>query len=262
MGSVCKMENRIFSITHSGNKYEVATNIRQRGGEMVFLIHGLGCSKASFRDIWLRDEFSDYSILALDLIGFGGSTKSDKFSYKMEDHAAVCAKVVKELPASKVHIIAHSMGGAIGLLLPPWLLESTLSFANLEGNLTGEQCGIVSRKTIRVTLDKFEKEVLPDIKSLSKSFGEGRFFLESALPFGFYKSAESLVHWSDSGELLTRFIKLPCNKSYFYGQENAGMAVLGRLNAIEKVMIGNSGHFLMNDNPNQFYPRLREFLTS
>jgi hypothetical protein len=110
-------------------------------------------------------------------------------------------------------------------------------------------------------LEKFEKDVLPDFKNLSKNLGDGRFFLDSALPFGFYKSAESLVDWSDSGELLRRFIQLPCNKCYFYGQENAGMAVLGRLDGIEKVMIGNSGHFLMNDNPDAFYPRLREFLS-
>ena len=50
--------------------------------------------------------------------------------------------------------------------------------------------------------------------------------------------------------------------SYFYGQENAGMAVLDRLDGIEKVMIGNSGHFFMNDNPDEFYPGLRTFLTS
>jgi pimeloyl-ACP methyl ester carboxylesterase len=256
------METQIFSINHDGHEYEVATTFRQRGGEMVFLIHGLGCSKASFRDIWLRDEFSDYSILALDLIGFGDSTKSDMFSYKMEDHAAVCAKVVKKLAARKVHIVAHSMGGAIGLLLPPWFLESVKSFANLEGNLTSEQCGVVSRKTVSVPLEKFEKDVLPDLKNLSKNLGDGRFFLDSSLPFGFYKSAESLVDWSDSGELLTRFIQSPCKKCYFYGQENAGMAVLGRLDGIEKVMIGNSGHFLMNDNPDEFFPRLRTFLTS
>ncbi|MGD8290065.1 MAG: alpha/beta hydrolase [Desulfobacterales bacterium] len=256
------MKTQIFSINHCGNKYEVATNFRQRGREMVFLIHGLGCSKASFRDIWQRDEFSDYSILAIDLIGFGDSAKSEIFSYKMEDHAAVCAQVVKQTSASRVHIVAHSMGGAIGLLLPTELFDSVKSFANLEGNLTGEQCGFVSRKTISVTLDRFEEDVLPDLKSLSKTLGEGRFFLDSMLPFGFYKSAESLVDWSDSGELLSRFLNLPCNKSYFYGQENAGMAVLDRLDDIEKVMIDNSGHFLMNDNPNEFYVRLREFLTS
>jgi pimeloyl-ACP methyl ester carboxylesterase len=256
------MEDRIFSIGHGGNNYQVATTIRQRGGEMVILIHGLGCSKESFRDIWARDEFNDYSILSLDLIGFGNSSKSDKFSYKMEDHAAVCAGVVNEISSKKVHIVAHSMGGAIGLLLPAWLLESTLTFANLEGNLTSDDCGIVSRQTVSVPLHKFEEEVLPNLKDLSRSLGEGRFFLDSALPLGFYKSAESLVRWSDCGELMSRFKNLSCRKSYFYGENSSDLVVLQRLEFSEKIMIGGSGHFLMNDNPDEFYPRLRNFLNS
>ncbi len=103
---------------------------------------------------------------------------------------------------------------------------------------------------------------MPDLKDLSKSFGEGRFFPDSALPLGFYKSAESLVRWSDSGELIFRFKNLPCRKSYFYGEKNSDMVVLHRLNSIEKVMIGSSGHFMMNDNPDEFYSRLRTFLSS
>ena len=118
------MENRIFTIDHDGNNYEVATTFRRRGEELVFLLHGLGCSKESFRDIWFRGELRDYSIISLDLIGFGDSSKSSKFSYKIEDHASVCAKVVNEISLKKVHIVAHSMGGAIGLLLPAWLRES------------------------------------------------------------------------------------------------------------------------------------------
>ena len=182
------MENRIFSINHGGNKYEVATTIRQRGGEMLFLIHGLGCSKASFRDIWFREEFNEYSIIAMDLIGFGDSSKPEEFSYKMEDHAAVCVQVAREIPSKNIHIVAHSMGGAISLLLPASLLDSALTFSNLEGNLTGEQCGVVSRKTVSVPLHKFEEDVLPDLKDLSKTLGKGRFFLDSALPAGFYKT--------------------------------------------------------------------------
>ena len=256
------MEKRIFLIAHGGSHYEVSTAFRKRGGELLLLLHGLGCSKESFRDIWFRDEFSNYSIISLDFLGFGDSSKPDKFSYKMEDQASVCAEVLKEISSKQVHIVAHSMGGAIGLLLPSALLNSALTFANLEGNLISKDCGIVSRKTISVSFQKFENELLPDLRALSKSLGEERFFLDSALPLGFYKSAESLVRWSDSGDLLSRFKNLPCRKSYFYGERNADLDVLHRLNTIEKVMIGRSGHFMMNDNPEEFYSRLRIFLST
>lgn len=256
------MEKRIFLIAHGGSHYEVSTAFRKRGGELLLLLHGLGCSKESFRDIWFRDEFSNYSIISLDFLGFGDSSKPDKFSYKMEDQASVCAEVLKEISSKQVHIVAHSMGGAIGLLLPSALLNSALTFANLEGNLISKDCGIVSRKTISVSFQKFENELLPDLRALSKSLGEERFSLDSALPLGFYKSAESLVRWSDSGDLLSRFKNLRCRKSYFYGERNADLDVLHRLNTIEKVMIGRSGHFMMNDNPEEFYSRLRIFLST
>lgn len=256
------MEKRIFSISHGGSNYDLSTAFRKRGKELLLLLHGLGCSKESFRDIWFRDELNDYSIMSLDFLGFGDSSKPDKFSYLMEDQASVCAEVLKKISPKQVHIVAHSMGGAIGLLLPSELLNSALTFANLEGNLISKDCGIVSRKTISVSFQKFKNELLPDLRTLSKFHGEGRFFIDSSLPLGFYKSAESLVRWSDSGDLLSRFNNLRCKKSYFYGERNSDLDVLYRLNTIEKVMIGRSGHFMMNDNPDEFYSRLKAFLSS
>jgi len=53
-----------------------------------------------------------------------------------------------------------------------------------------------------------------------------------------------------------------CKKSYFYGEKNADSVALHRLNSIEKIMIGSSGHFMMKDNPDEFYTRLSRFLSS
>ena len=256
------MENRFYSVDSGGRRYRIATSFRRRGEVLLLLLHGLGCSRASFRDIWSRPDFDDYSIIAMDLPGFGDSSKSDQFSYRMEDHAAVCAGVVNRLGFRKVHIIGHSMGGAIGLLLPADLRNTALTYANLEGNLIGEQCGIISRKTISVAWPDFEREMLPELMTLARSFDDGRFFIEAALPFGFYKSAESLVHWSESGELMRRFMNLPCRKAYFYGQENASMPILQQLPGIDRIMISHSGHFMMNDNPDEFYAHLGKFLCS
>jgi len=254
------MENLSISITLNGITYEIASLLRERGEELIFLLHGLGCSKESFRDIWIRDEFKNYSILAIDLPGFGESSKPDDFSYKMDDHALVCAEVLKEFSSKQLHIVAHSMGGAIGLLLPPAVLNRTLSFANLEGNLIREDCGILSRKTIDHPFHEFEKDVLPGFKVQFKSFGEGRFFFDSSSPWGFYKSAQSLVFWSDSGQLLSRFKNLPCKKAYFYGDSNSSLAVLRQLDEVEKIEISKSGHFVANDNVDEFYFRLKAFL--
>jgi len=64
------------------------------------------CTKKSF-------EFNDFSLLAIDLIGFGDSSKPQNFSYTMENQAEICKLVLDEIKANKVHIVSHSMGGAI-----------------------------------------------------------------------------------------------------------------------------------------------------
>ena len=256
------MENKIFAIDHKGHQYDVCAAYRGQGEEMLLLIHGLGCAKASFKDIWARDEFKPYSILAVDLIGFGDSSKSPYFSYKIEDHAIICAKVLNALPSKNIHIIAHSMGGAIGLLLPPSLLASVKTFSNLEGNLSIEDCGIVSKRTASVSFEQFETKLLSEFKELALSLGEGRFFLDSSMPLGFYKSAGSLVQWSASGQLLARFIRLSCKKAYFYGEQNTKLVALHRLDTIQKIMISGSGHFMMNDKPDELYGRLFDFVNS
>jgi hypothetical protein len=45
--------------------------------------------------------------------------------------------------------------------------------------------------------------------------------------------------------LISRFKNLACRKSYFYGEKDVDMVALHRLNSIEKVMIGGSGHFML-----------------
>ncbi len=254
------MKTAQLSIDYHGRICRVAAAFRKRGPETILLFHGLGCSKDSFRDIWSHQDFEDYSIFALDYLGFGASSKPEGFSYCLEDHAQVYARAAKERLEGKFHIVAHSMGGAIALLLPPEILNRAASFANLEGNLSSVDGGVVSRKTISVSYPEFVERILPEFKQMAGSLGEGRFFLDEASPLGFYKSAESLVKWTDSGELIARFKELACKKIYYYGEENTAKLDLERLASIETKPIANSGHFMMNDNPDQFYAGLKDFL--
>ena len=45
--------------------------------------------------------------------------------------------------------------------------------------------------------------------------------LDSTTADVMYRSAESLVSWSDSEKLLEAFASLACRKAYFYGSENS-----------------------------------------
>lgn len=256
-----KMNNETINISVDGCSYGISLKYRSVSQDLIVFIHGLGCSKDSFEDVWCNKGLTGLSILAFDLLGFGQSQKPTEFSYSLEDHARVCEAVIKNFPEHRLHLVAHSMGGAIALLLSGDILDSAISFINVEGNLIGEDCGVVSRETNSVSYDVFSNKILPDFRYRFQKEEHQHFFLEMALPLAIYKSSKALVAWSYSGHLLERFKDLKCNKAYFYGEQNSGMKVLTKLDHIEKKRISRSGHFLMNDNPEEFYSELFNFLS-
>ena len=249
-----------FTILIDGQSNEIVANVRDNGENLIFLVHGLGCSKDSFHHFWNRTDFDDYSVLALDLAGFGESSKSNKFSYTMEAQARICTEILTKFSDKNLHIVAHSMGGAVALLLPDEILNGTKTFTNVEGNLIGADCGIISRKIISVPPEVFESDFFPELRDKFNSFGERYTAIDSTSADALYKSAESLVAWSDSNKLLEIFLALPCRKAYFFGDENTDLPTVTRVGDVQKVKIKQSGHFPMNDNPQDFYGELYEFL--
>lgn len=250
------MENKFLEVEHNKELYKISSIYRRGGDEMVLFIHGLGCSKDSFRDVYSFDGLKKFSILSIDLLGFGDSDRKN-FSYKMEDHASVLAKILKLFSFKKLHVVAHSMGGAVGLLLMKHTYFPFASFANLEGNLIPDDCGTISRKAATLSYDRFLKDLMP---ALLKTKFDDRFFIHRSDPQGFYKSAVSLVNWSDSGKLIKIFRNLNCLKAFFYGSHNKDMEILKHLTDVRSVEIDNSGHFMMNDNSMDFYTKLRQFI--
>ncbi|MCD4741191.1 MAG: alpha/beta hydrolase [Desulfobacteraceae bacterium] len=249
-----------FSIIIDGQSNEIVANVRDTGKELIFLVHGLGCSKNSFHHIWNLTDFDGYSILALDLVGFGESSKSKKFSYTMEAQAQICAEILTKFSYKKLHIVAHSMGGAVALLLPDDILNETKTFINVEGNLIGADCGIISRKIISVPPAVFESDIFPELRDQFNNFGKSYAAIDSTSADALYKSAESLVTWSDSNKLLEVFLGLSCRKAYFFGDENVDLPTVTRVGEVQKVKIKQSGHFSMNDNPKDFYCELYKFM--
>lgn len=226
--------------------------------EMIIFIHGLACSSDSFRDVFTADNFPGKSVLAVDLLGFGNSDKPEDFSYTMQDQATIIEELISLLPANKLHIVAHSMGGAVALLLKHELLSSLVSFVNVEGNLIAEDCGIMSRGIIDVSFERYRDSMY--LKHVYTFRGHHQLRFEESSPLAIYNSSRSLVEWSDSGKLLEIFKALTCKKCYFFGEENKGMPVLEKLDFVPQYMISKSGHGMMTENPEEFYGKLSEFI--
>ena len=232
------------------HELEISAKLKGSSDELILFVHGLGCSKESFDAAFDFPDFAGFQLLAVDLVGYGGSSRPRDFSYSMEDQAEILRLLLDEIRPTKIHIVAHSMGGAVGLLLAKEIEGRLASFVNVEGNLIGSDCGLISRKAIQISYDEFEETVFDRIRSVGPETWRKMSAMADAL--GFYKSCESLVEWSNSEKMLNMFLGLKADSLYIYGDQNADMEILGRLGAIEKASVPSSGHFVMNDNPAAF----------
>jgi pimeloyl-ACP methyl ester carboxylesterase len=248
----------------------ISYELRRGSGDSLVFIHGLGACKNCFKDVWDFLGYQKYTILTYDLPGFGGSDKPRDFSYSIEDLSILSSLLIEKLNLKKVHLIGHSMGGAVGLLLCQEIKPIIRSFICLEGNLISEDC-MGSRMAISYSLEDFQREGFNRLKSdISMGRNEPSAkddsldlylnCLSKSDPYAFYRSSESLVKWSDSGKLLELFISLDKPKYYVFGDKNKNSPTVKLLSSIARVAISDSGHAMMNDNPKEFYEKLLEIL--
>ncbi len=235
-------------------------DIKNDAQGLLFFIHGLGCTKECFAPVFDNPLFKRYSILTVDLPGCGESSKPESFSYTMEALASVCETLLAEFQSDKLHIVAHSMGNAVGLLLSDSIFDNVESYTVAEGNLIAEDCGLFSRGIADVHFDRYAAKTFP--KQLIRFKKSNIMDFEQTAPYVIHRNAKSLVKWSDSGDLLKRFLKLDCRTCYIYGEENSDLPIFEYLPDTEKIMISNSGHGMMLDNPEEFYQKLRAFLSN
>ena len=245
---------------------EIAYDYKKGGEESILFIHGLGACKECFKDALDFLGYEKYSIVTPDLPGFGDSGKAEDFACTMKDYSAICRVLIESLDMKRVHIVAHSMGGAVGLLLADEIPEKVLSYISLEGNLIAEDCWLskktISRSLLEFTDNGFKKLRAGMKRSIDMSVANSNSmvlfndWLAKSDPVAFYKCSESLVTLSTSGELLEMFQQFNKNKCYIYGEMNRNMPVIEQLDMIPKLMIENAGHSMMTDNPTEFYQKL------
>lgn len=84
--------------------------------QTVLLVHGFGADKSN----WLRFArfLTDrYHVIAVDLPGFGDSSRPQNISYDVGTQAERLADFMGELGIGRFHVVGNSMGGHIAALL-------------------------------------------------------------------------------------------------------------------------------------------------
>lgn len=116
-------------------------------GPTLFLLHGISCSFDFFEQV-IPLLSGSFRILALDLLGFGGSDKPAKAPYSLKLYSSLIAEFLekKRKPGdSELFGVGHSMGGkyllATEVLYPgtfsKLVLSNTDGFLNVPGWIRG-----------------------------------------------------------------------------------------------------------------------------
>ncbi|MFJ1695169.1 alpha/beta fold hydrolase [Streptomyces sp. NPDC088252] len=100
-------------------------------------LHGLGASSGPYFTLSATHPLlADSRSLLMDLLGFGISDRPTGFGYTLEDHADAVAAALEAAGAHDADVIAHSMGGAVAIVLaarhPHLVARLVLVDANLD----------------------------------------------------------------------------------------------------------------------------------
>lgn len=232
----------------------------------VVFIHGLGSSKSCFLDAFNFEELWSYKLLMADLIGHGHSSKPKDFSYSMQDQAEYLKQLLEHLPLSEdIIIVAHSMGGPIGIHLAQKLKNRVVGIIYVEGNIDVRDCFFSKKIISEYNLESWQKEGYqtflvemqenPALKNYLITF-------KQADPLAIYKSSEALVWSSSYDQLIYQLVNLSIPTLVVFGEQNKGRFSSEKklLEYFPIVYIPKAGHFMMHENPVKFYEVITDFI--
>lgn len=137
-----------MSLTVRRIQVDIAATCRGGGDDLVLLVHGLGCNRTSWGTLPIAEGMR---WIAIDLPGHGDSPRASWTgdTDALRFIADVITAVVRRCRTPRtrmIHFVGHSMGGAAVVIAACALPRHELgAVVAIEGNLTGEDCAMVSR---------------------------------------------------------------------------------------------------------------------
>jgi pimeloyl-ACP methyl ester carboxylesterase len=244
---------------------EIAT--ARRGGDLapIVFLHGFGSTKEDYVDLASHPGFRERPFLAYDAPGCGESSCEDLSTLSIPFLVGTAKAILREAGIERFHLVGHSMGALTALMLAHQDPDRVLSFVDIEGNVAPEDC-FLSRQVVTHAADDADSFFDAFIERTRRSP-----FFSSALyavslrhkvrPGAVRGIFESMVDLSDHGDLMTKFLSLPCPRMFVYGEQNASLSYLPTLAAhgVELAEIPHSGHFPMYSNPVAMWTRIADF---
>ncbi|AIR96891.1 alpha/beta fold hydrolase [Streptomyces glaucescens] len=216
-------------------------------------VHGLGAASAAYHaHIAARPELAGRRSLFVDLPGHGISDRPASFGYSLEEHADALATALDAADVSGAELIAHSMGGAVALVLahrrPALVSRLVLTEANLDPfpPPTAGSSGIASYEEDEFA-DGGYARVLENVGPVWAAT------MRLADPRALYRSAVGLRRGSQP-MMRTLLEELPVERVYLQGELSGELDGRQALEAagVRVLTVPGAGHNVMFDNPGAF----------
>ncbi|MEU5794066.1 alpha/beta hydrolase [Streptomyces sp. NPDC047813] len=216
-------------------------------------LHGLGSMSAPYHArIAARPELTGRRSLFMDLPGHGLSDRPQGFGYTLEEHADAVAAALDAAGVSGAELIAHSMGGAVAIVLahrrPRLVSRLVLSEANLDAfpPLTAGSSAIAVYEEGEFVEEAYAR-VLAAVGPLWAAT------MRLADPRALHRSAVGLRRGSDP--VMREVLEgLDIDRVYLQGEESGELEDRERLEAagVRVLTVPGAGHNIMFDNPGAF----------
>jgi pimeloyl-ACP methyl ester carboxylesterase len=261
-----RLERFQLSLAIDSTHVDIAGMYRPGTGDPLVFLHGFGSTKEDYADVIQQARLLGRPVLAYDAPGCGQTTCSDLSALAIPFLVTVATEVLRARQVDRFHLIGHSMGGLTALWLAEQYPSRIVSFVNIEGNLAPEDC-FFSRQVITHAhpephefLDEFADRMWRSRYAASALFAAS---LPHKVRAGAVKPIfESMVHLSDHGDLMRRFLALPMPTMFMYGEQNNLLSYLATLagNGVELAEIPHSAHFPMYSNAPEMWARITDFV--
>ncbi|CAK1356999.1 hypothetical protein CB0940_11834 [Cercospora beticola] len=236
---------------------DISLAITHRPGRLcpVLFLHGFGSTKEDYTDFLLKKSFDGHAFVAYDAPGCGQSTITEHKQLSIPFLVKTAEALLDYLRIDRFHLVGHSMGALTGLELSHKHPARVLSFTNIKGNLSPEDCFLSRQIFDYPTSD--DKLFFQDFihRTFNATFFGSAMYATSLQLKARAESVRpifsSMVKLSDAGDLLDKFLALPCPKIFMFGEQYDALSYLKKLgeSGVTLARIEDCGHFPMYSNP-------------
>ncbi len=266
MSSNTELTKTTIALDVLGVRLKLAVMYRSGEGAPILFLHGFGSTKEDYADVVLSQAFDGRPVIAYDAPGCGESECDDLNAVSIPFLVETARHLLAHFAVADFHLVGHSMGGLTALMLADAEPSRVLSFIDIEGNVAPEDC-FLRRQITNFPSDNAEAFFENFIERTWHSRYHSSALYAASLRHKVRAAAvrgifTSMVELSDHGDLMRRFLSLPCPRMFMHGEQNDGLSYLSSLreNGVKVARIRSCGHFPMYSNPVEMWSAMSEFI--